>query len=34
MYRIERYKEGRNWTVYRLNDLICVTVYKKDAMRV
>lgn len=33
MYRIERYGR-RHWAVYRKNELICVTVYKKGARRV
>ena len=32
MIRIEKY--GRHWAVWRDDELICVTVYKRGALRV
>lgn len=35
MYRVERYKKGRNWAVYDpIGELICVTLYKRGALEI
>ena len=30
--RYEKYKGGRNWAVYKDNQLVCICVYKRGAI--